>query len=174
MRLLQKADNPVRIPHGSMLRRSHHNRLVCSGNGIAEAMLNPGRTIDQDVFIFLFEFKNDILHLLRCNGGLVFGLGRREHVQLIKTLVLDQRLIQTAASFRNIDQIINDAVLQPHDHIQIPQSNVGIDQTYFFALQCKRGANIGRCGCFAHSAFARGYDNRFSHGGYTPLKTFKP
>ncbi|MNE48353.1 hypothetical protein D3C80_1428100 [compost metagenome] len=137
-------------------------------------MLNPGRTIDQYVFVLLFKLQNDVLDLLRSNGRFILCLGSGKHVQLIKTFVLDQRLIQAAAPFRHINKIINDPVFQPHNHIQIPQSDIRINQTYFFALQCKRGSNIGRCGCFANTAFARGYDNRFSHGGYTPLNTFKP
>ncbi|MNT32838.1 hypothetical protein D3C72_1687390 [compost metagenome] len=174
MRLLQKTDNPVCIPHSCMLRRSDYNRLVGTRDGVAEAMLDPCRTINQDVFILLLELENDILHLLRGHGGLVFGLSRRQHIQLIKTFVLDQCLIQPAAPLRHINEIINDPVFQAHNYIQIPQSDIRINQTYFFALQCKCGTNIGCCGRFANSAFTRGYDNCFSHGGYTPLNTFKP
>ena len=75
MRALQQADNPIRIPHGRILGRCNHNRFICTGNGILKSLLDSSRTIDNDVFEFLFQFKYDIFHLLRRNGILVFGLG---------------------------------------------------------------------------------------------------
>ncbi|MMZ67037.1 hypothetical protein D1872_295790 [compost metagenome] len=54
MRAFQKPDDPVRIANGRMLRRGHDDGLIRSGDRVPESLFDPGRAVDNYVFVFLF------------------------------------------------------------------------------------------------------------------------
>ncbi|MNJ62720.1 hypothetical protein D3C77_585710 [compost metagenome] len=103
MRTLQQPDNAIRIPNSSVFRSRYNNSLIRSGYRIFETLLNTCRAIYYDVFVFFFKLQNNIFHLFCCNGILIFRLCSRQHIQFIKAFILHQGLIQTAATFGDID-----------------------------------------------------------------------
>lgn len=165
---LQQADHPVGIAHGGILGSRDDNRPVGAGYRVAEALLDAGRTVDDDIIVFPLQLQDDVLDLLRRDVGLVLRLGGGQHVQLLEPLVLDERLLQAAAPLCNVHEIVDDPVLKPHDDVQIAQADIGIDHGHFFAQQSKGSAQIGRCRRLADPAFARCDDDCFSHA-FTPL-----
>ena len=73
------------------------------------------------------QFLRQLDHLFRSYCGFVSGLGGRKKGKLRATLILDQRLLETAVSLDDIHHIVDDPVFQPQNHIQIPKTDVCID-----------------------------------------------
>ena len=53
-----------------------------------------------------------------------------------------------------IDQIINNSVFKPHDNIQIPKSDIGINQQNFKSMSSKGVSYICGCRCLSDTAFS--------------------
>ena len=68
-------------------------------------------------------------------------------------LVPDERLLHPAVSLHHIYQVVNDAVLQSHHHIQIPKAYIRINQTDLLAQFCQTRSHICGCGGLTHTAF---------------------
>ena len=96
---------------------------------------------------------NQLYHLFRTDCCFILCLCRRHEIQTGVSLVLDQSLFNSALSFNHVYQIINNPVFQPHDHIQISQSDVCVDQYNTFAHGSKTCSNVCGCGGLPHSAF---------------------
>jgi len=58
-----------------------------------------------------------------------------------------------AISFYDIDQIINNSVFKPHDNIQIPKSDIGINQQNFKSMSGKGVSYICGCRSLSDTAF---------------------
>ena len=68
-------------------------------------------------------------------------------------LVLDHGLFCAAFSLRHIHQIIDDPVFQPHDHIQVPKTDIRIDQQHLLSQFCKTCSYVCACCGLSNTAF---------------------
>ncbi len=68
-------------------------------------------------------------------------------------LVLDHGLLGTTFSFRHIHEIVDDPVFQSHYYIQIPQSDVRIDQQHLLSELCKTCSYVCACCGLPNTAF---------------------
>ena len=59
-------------------------------------------------------------------------------------------------------EIVDNAVFQPHDNVQITQTDIGVQQYNLFPLRGQTCSNIGCCGCFTNAAFLITYSNRIT------------
>ena len=53
-------------------------------------------------------------------------------LELVQRAVTLHPMLQTAATFDHVDQIIYDPVFKSHDNIQIPKTQIRIDHQYLF------------------------------------------
>ena len=70
------------------------------------------------------------------------------------SLVPDQCLFDSAVPFDHIYQIVNDTVLQSHDHVKVTQTDIRIDQADFAARFCKTCSNVCGCSGLTYTAFS--------------------
>ena len=68
-----------------------------------------------------------------------------------------------AISFYDIDQIINNSVFKPHDNIQIPKSDIGINQQNFKSMSGKGVSYICGCRSLSDTAFSLCNNDHFTH-----------
>ena len=79
------------------------------------------------------------------------------------SLVLDQCLLQTAVSINDIHKIIHDTVLKSQDHIQVPKTDICIDNNCPLVQHCQTCANIGSCRCLAYATLTGCNYYHFAH-----------
>src|SRR6185312_238583 len=128
--------------------------IVRSGDGIAEALLDASGRVNQREVELASELFTQRSHLLRRNGVLLARLWRRDQIQAVETLVPDHRLAQFAGALDDIDEVIDDAILQTEDDIEVAQTDIGIDQHYRTPERRQRRADVRRRGRFPHPAFS--------------------
>ena len=109
------------------------------------------------------QFLRQLDHLFRSYCGFVSGLGGRKKGKLRATLILDQRLLETAVSLDDIHHIVDDPVFQPQNHIQIPKTDVCIDDHGPLFHTGQAHSDICCSGGLSHAAFSRCYHNDFTH-----------
>ena len=74
------------------------------------------------------------------------------------------------AAAHDVDQMIDDAVLQPHDNIEVTQPNIAVDHDDLAVVLGETDAEIGGGGSFANAPLARCDDNRASaHNSEPPI-----
>jgi hypothetical protein len=78
-------------------------------------------------------------------------------------------LVQLRVALDDIDEIEDDTPLAAHDHIEVAQSYVEIDDDGLLAAHGKAGADGGRGGGLADPALARRDDDDFSHCNFSLL-----
>ena len=117
-----------------------------------KSLLNAGRAVQNNIVELLFQVIDHLHHLSWGNGCFVPGLGRGHQIQPRMTFVAYQGLLNPAVSLHHIHQIVYNAVLQSHNHIQIAQSDIRVNQTDFFSKLCQTCSNICGCGGLAHTA----------------------
>ena len=152
MRALQQADNPIRVPYGRILGRRDNNRFVRAGDGILESLLDSGRTIDNDVFEFLF---NSSTISLTCSGetaflSLVWAAGSiyssSKRLSLISAWLSRHR--PSATSHKSY--IIRFSRPITTSKLRRPMS---VSTRHTFSEQCQSCADVRRCRRFTDSAF---------------------
>ena len=74
-----------------------------------------------------------------------------------------QRFFVFYTSFRHINQIIHDAILQPQQQIQVAEARIGIDQRDPLAAHGQSHSQICRRSGLAHAALARCDNVDFTH-----------
>ena len=159
----EQADDPVRIPHGGDLRHAYHDGLGGARHRVLKALLDARRAIHQHVIILGGQILGDLLHLFRGNRGFFPGLSGRQEEQAHVALVFDEGLLEAADPLGHVHQVVDDAVFQAHDHIQVPQADIGIDEHYGFAPHGQAGADVRGGRGFAHAALTGRNDDNFSH-----------
>ena len=93
----------------------------------------PAGESDEDVVKVLAQFVRQFHHIFWADSHLVPRLRRRDKKQVLKPLVLNHALTQLASPFDNINKIVDDAVFQTHDDVEIAQTNIGINDDDLFA-----------------------------------------
>ena len=151
---LKKADDAIRIPDGGYLGRCDHECSVRTGYRIFKPLLNAGRTVQNNVFKLSLQMLNQLDHLAFIYRGFIPRLCGRKQIQAGIALILDQRLLDTAVALHHIHQIVDDPVFQPHDHIQIPEADVRVDQHDPLAHGRKTRTDVRGCGRLSHAAFS--------------------
>ena len=68
-------------------------------------------------------------------------------------LVLDERLFDPAFVFHNINQVIDNPVFQSHNHVQIAQPDIGVNQYNPLSHCCKTGPYVCGCSGLTYTAF---------------------
>src|SRR5258708_17802754 len=80
-------------------------------------------------------------------------------MQRIDAFVLDQRLFEYAVALDDIDEIIYDTPLAPHDQIEVAQSDVEIDHRNTFAAARESARNAGGGSGLSNSSLTRSYND---------------
>ena len=91
----------------------------------------PAGAVHQNVAELLLQLGAQLPELRGVNGVLVPCLGGGNQIELALMLVPDHGLVELAITLDYVDQVVNYAVLQPHDHVQVAQPNVGVDHNHF-------------------------------------------
>ena len=73
-------------------------------------------------------------------------------------LVADHRLVGLAVAFQEVDQVVDDAVLQAHDDVQVAETDVGIYDHDLVTAHGQAGAYVGGGGGLTDPALAGGYN----------------
>ena len=81
---------------------------------------------------------------------------------------LKDSLAQPAAAFHDIHQVIDNAILQSKNHIQIAEADIRVDADHFIPSRSQRGGQIGGGGGFPHSTLLICNSNDSSHATPTP------
>ena len=116
--------------------------------------LDAGRGVADDVVEVLFQLFQHALDTFGGEGVLVAGLGGRQDEQVLRALVLDQRLIHVGIAVDQVDEVVNHAAFAAHDQVEVTQADVKVDDDGFETAQGQPGTDGGAGGCFAHPALA--------------------
>src|SRR5207302_9928212 len=108
-------------------------------NGVTKALLNTGRRIDDHKVKFPAELLAELLHLYAGDSVFIACLGSRQQVEFGQTLIFDESLAQTALPFNNINKVIDDAIFQTHDGIEVTQADIRVHNGDFFPLHGESG-----------------------------------
>src|SRR5690606_5821840 len=85
---------------------------------------------------------------------LITRLRRGEQVQGVDSLIADDGLAELAATLEHVDEVVDHTSLEPHHHIQVAQTHIGVDDTHSFAQACQGGSYVGRRRSLADPALA--------------------
>src|SRR5581483_4598785 len=151
--LVQLADHAVGIADRADLGRRHDDRFGGAGDRVAEAVLDPRRTIDQHVVGERRDLVDHLRELQLADRGLVALLRGRQHREVLEPLVLDQRLPELTAPFDHLDEIEDDALLDAEHEVEIAQPDVGVDEDDAMAALRERCAEVRGGGRLADAAF---------------------
>ena len=66
----------------------------------------------------------------------------------------DHRLTRLAASFDNVDKVEDDAVFQPHDDVEVAQTDVRVNQYHFLPDLRQSNPKVGSRRRLADATFA--------------------
>src|SRR5690606_18467707 len=100
---------------------------------------------DHDEVHELPELVAEPHHVAGADGRLVARLGGGDQIQLfLEPLILDHRLAQPGAPFDDVHEVVDDAVLQTHDDVEVEQADVRIHAYYFVAETCQLDAHVCR------------------------------
>ena len=72
-------------------------------------------------------------------------------------------LLHTTVALHDVHQIVDDAVFQSHDHVQVPEADIGIDQYDLFPQHGKTSSDIRRGRRLAYTPFTGCNNNDFTH-----------
>ena len=103
-----------------------------SDNDLIKALFNAGGAVQNYIVKYQTQFICQFAHLLRRYGTLISCLRRRQQIERRIMSVTDQCLPDPTVSLHHVYQIIDNPVFKPHHHIQIPKTDICIDQHYFF------------------------------------------
>src|SRR5580693_2822377 len=117
-------------------------------------MFDPRGTIADDVIELLFELVEHTIDAITSQRILVTGLRRREYVEVVVTLVFDQRLIEVGVAIDDVDEIKDDPAFAPHDQIEVAQTDIEVDDDSLVPAQREPGGKRRRGGGLAHPALA--------------------
>lgn len=119
-RRFDEPDDPVGVADGRDFRVGDDEHLVRAGDGVAEALLDPRWRVDQDEVELPAQLFAQRPHLLGRDRFLVTGLCRRDEVEVVQPLVADHGLAEPATSFHDVDDVVDDAVLQAENDVEVP------------------------------------------------------
>src|SRR5690606_14433760 len=88
-------------------------------------------------------------------------------------------LPQTGPSFHHVYEIVDDAILQPHDDVQVAETDVRIDETNPQTLERDPRSQVGGRGRLADAALPAGNDHHPTRHGLNlllgpPARTLRP
>jgi hypothetical protein len=149
-----EADDPIGVTDGGHLGVRDDEHQVGRGHGVAKASFDAGGRVDHEPVEVRANLVGQALHVLGRDGGLVARLGGRDEVQVGQALILDHRLTEFAAPLDDVDQVVDDAVLQSHDDVEVAQADVGVDAHDAQARGGQGYADVGGGGGLAHAALA--------------------
>ena len=97
---------------------------------------------------------HQLFHLAFVDSAFVPCLRGWQKIQTGITFVANQRLLDAAASFHDVYKIVYNPVFQSHDDIQIPQTDIGIDQYNLSSSRRQTGSDVCGRRCFSDTAFS--------------------
>ena len=94
---------------------------------------------------------------------LVARLRGRQDRQRVEALVADQRLGELGVALHDVDEVVDDAALGPHDEVEVAQADVEIDHHDVLPALRERRAERGRRRGLADPALARCHHQNLRH-----------
>ncbi len=118
------------------------------------ALLDTGRGVADDVFEILAQLVDDLANAFLGQRVFVACLAGRQHVEVLETLVLDQGLGQGCVAIDDVDEVVNHPAFAAHDQVEVPQTDVEVDDDSLVAAQSEAGTDGGAGGGFTNATFA--------------------
>src|SRR5690606_26382802 len=127
-------------------------------HGQVSALLDTRRRIADDVIEGFAQLIENAFHSLQSQRVLVPGLGRRQDVEVVRALVLDQRLNEVRVAVDQVDEVVHHTTLAAHDQVEVTQPYIEVDDDRLVSTQIEPGTDGSAGSGFANAPLACGND----------------